>query len=67
MQFNDLFQQNDSGNDVGSFAVEEKVLEAWANGQGTLIKAKVAWKPTWEPAKNLTEVTIKEAYSLLFG
>ena len=42
MQFNDLFQQNDSGNDVGSFAVEEKVLEAWANGQGTLIKAKVA-------------------------
>ena len=57
---------NPPGHDAGSFAVD-KVLEARANGQGTLIKAKVAWKPTWEPAKNLTEVTIKEACPLLFG
>ena len=49
-----------------SFEVE-KVLDARADKHGKLIEAKVSWAPTWEPAKNLTEVTVKEAYSLLFG
>ena len=50
----------------GSFAVE-KVLEAKADARGTLLEAKVAWAPTWEKAKNLSEITKQEAYNLLFS
>ena len=51
---------------AGGFKVES-VLDARQNKRGKLTHAKLAWAPTWERAENLSSLTEKEAYKLLFS
>ena len=49
---------------ITNFGVE-KVLEVRRNKSGELTSAKLQWKPTWEPARNLEPSVLTEAEAML--